>query len=225
MRHVKPLVALLATGALLAACGGSGGDAASGGGTTPATLVLPQGTIAGAPFAPVDGVAVPYAPATCTVFVAPESYSGLMLAFTSLPGTCGMLNAVGVCNAKANLSNVHVFIEGGNDNATTKAISPGTYFVSSTWSAPDAAGNVWFLDSGVGKSNASCVNSTATADLDATSVVIIESVTSTRVKGGLALDYSDGSTFRGSFDLPVCATTFGLCDVLKPTCSGSTCVP
>ena len=221
MRQVKSLAAALTMGALLVSCGGSGDGAT----TTPFDGTLPQGVIGGSAFVPVDGFAAVYAPATCTVFLGPESYSGLMLAFTSLPGACGMMNGVGLCNGKASLENVHVFLEGGNDVATTRAIAPGTYVSASGWSTPDASGNVWNLGSGVGKSNATCANATVDLTLDDGSVVIIDSVTSTRVKGALALDYSDGSRFRGSFDLPVCATTFGLCDVLKPTCPSSTCVP
>ena len=218
-RVISILGACLALGGTVAC--GSGTSTSGGGG---AGNTLPSGTLGGVGFTPVDGVALLLPVRTCTFSGASVSATAMLLAFTNVPSTCSAFQVVGACNDKASAILVSVAIEKGNaSGGTASAIGPGTYGLTIGPPTPDASGNFTRTNLNYSKTNATCVDAASSVTPTSGSVTIT-SLTSSQVTGSVTAAFSDGSTFSGNFDVPICGVSFNVCDV--GSCSGTgTCVP
>jgi hypothetical protein len=219
-RVIYILGAYLALGGAVA-CGSSTSTSSSGGGGGGNTL--PAGTLGGAAFTPVDGVAVSLPTSPCNFSGTSLSATAMLLAFTNVPSTCSAFQAVGACNDKANAILVSVAIARTNASGTASAIGPGTYSLTTGTVTPDASGNLTRTNLNYSKTNATCVDAASSVTPTSGSVTIT-SVTSSRVTGSVTMAFSDGSSFSGNFDVAICGVSFNVCDV--GSCSGTgTCVP
>jgi hypothetical protein len=218
-RVIYILGACLALGGAVA-CGSSTSSSGGGGGGT----TLPSGTLGGAAFTPVDGVAVWLPARTCTFGGATVSATAMLLAFTNVPSSCSAYQTVGACNDKANAIVVSAAIEKGNvSGGTASTIGPGTYSLTNGTVTPDASGNFTRTNLSYSKTNATCVNAASLVNPTSGSVTIT-SLTSSQVTGSVTVAFSDGSSFSGNFDVAICGVSFNVCDV--GSCSGTgTCVP
>jgi hypothetical protein len=217
-RVIYILGACLALGGAVACGSGTSSSSGGGGGNT-----LPSGTLGGAAFTPVDGVAVLLPTSPCNISGTSLSATAMLLAFTNVPSTCSAFQAVGACNDKANAILVSVAIARTNVSGTASAIGPGTYSLTTGTVTPDGSGNVTRTNLNYSKTNATCVDAAASVTPTSGSVTIT-SLTSSRVTGSLTMAFSDGSSFSGTFDMAICGVSFNVCDV--GSCSGTgTCVP
>jgi hypothetical protein len=196
----------------LAGCGSSGGG---GGGYT-----APTGTLAGDSFTPAGTMAVVYAPAVCTGPGGSESDTRIGLMFTNVPSVCsGFLAAR--CDNRANMTAVVAFVQRYKQSGATTALTAGIYPLTLTAPVADANGNYTNTFISYQKFSATCAV-TVTSGTATAGGVTIGSISATRVTGSISATFSDGSSYSGAFDVPVCADPMSVCS----GCSGApACVP
>ncbi len=209
---------ILAVTTALVACGSSGGG----------TGAL-SGTLAGAPFNPIEGGALIVPPTDCTVSLpgvgtSNVHFSGLLIGFGSYAGLCNFITTNGQCAEKANATLVNVEIVKGGLSQTQNAVGPGTYPVTTGNPTPDANGNFKIAAGAYNKASTTCA-STSASDANA-GAITVSSVTSTTVTGSVAdLVFADASHLNGDFTVPICNFSFNLCALLNNTCTSTPCLP
>jgi hypothetical protein len=208
---------IVAVTAALVACGSSGGGTAL------------SGTLAGAPFSPIEGGALIVPPTDCTVSLpgvgtSNVHFSGLLIGFGSYAGLCNFIATNGQCAEKANATLANVEIVKGGLSQTQSGVAPGTYPVTTGNPTPDANGNFKVVAGAYNKTSTTCA-STSASDANA-GAITVSSVTSTTVTGSVAnLVFDDASHLNGDFTVPICNFTFDLCARFNATCTSTPCLP
>ncbi len=183
--------------------------------------VFPTGRVLGVSFSPADGGAVALAPAACPLLGQQANVAALALGFSSIAGLCG--RAPNLCtDQKANEELVaFTIIKAGA--FTQSAVGTGTYPITST-PTPDVAGNVAFVNGSIEKLDAQCNDQSAGQSI-ASGTITISSIDSSRVKGNVDAVLSDGNTFGGPFDVPLCTgVSLNTCTVATQ-CHATACQP
>lgn len=209
-------LAVLTLAAALAGCGGSSSPASSTVGSAP------SGTVLGARFTPADSAAVALAPAACVLSGQSVGLSALVLGFSSLPGLCGRASTA-CTQEKAGeaLLSLSVLKAGLSAQAP---VGPGTYLVTDAPSA-DANGNLAFVAASLQRRDASCGDATGGVTVSRGSVTIT-SVDASRARGSVAVALSDGGSFDGAFDVPLCTgVALDACSVATSCGTTPACVP
>jgi hypothetical protein len=209
---MRTVVTSLLAGALVA-CGSSSGS----------QDVFPTGRILGSTFSPADGSALPLAPSACTLMGQQANVAGLALGFSSIGGLCG--RAANLCIQKKASEELVSFTIVKVGAFAQPAVGTGTYPITST-PTPDVTGSVSFVIGSIEKLDAQCNDQSAGQSI-ASGTITISFIDSNRVRGNVNAVLSDGNTFGGTFDVPLCTSvTLEACTVATGcTVSAAACQP
>lgn len=219
---LRALSAVAAAALVLAGCGDDDDGA-------PAPPAEPQlgGTVLGQPFTSVDGGALVLTPGRCAFGSFQAVSTGLLLGFGDFGGVCNLVTTTQGCGVKANATVVTAVVVRANAvGGTAPPIGPGTYQVTSTSAAPDAQGNVSFVQAVVARTNATCGDTSGNPVATGGSVRI-DSVDASRVTGFADLTFEgSGGRVSGAFSVSRCGLEPDVCTVLSGgSCTGEVCVP
>jgi hypothetical protein len=70
------------------------------------------------------------------------------------------------------------------------------------------------------KTNATCIPQSSITTTAGS--VIISTISATRVTGSISATFSDGSSYSGPFDVPICADSTSVCSFVNNTCGTGT---
>lgn len=200
--------------------GGSGGTPGGGGG---AGFTAPSGSLGGTAFTATGAIGIAYTPAVCTIG-GTVGFTMLQVLFTNVPNLCSAYLAVGQCSDKANLVAVNAGVQRYKPGGATTALTAGTYPLTLTTPAADANGNYTQTFIGYMKTNVTCVDAAAAVTTTAGSLTI-STISATRVTGSLTATFSDGGSYSGPFDVPICADSTSICTMMNGCTGTPACVP
>jgi len=215
MKLASTALATLLAAPLFAGCGSSGG----GGPDQPIS-----GTILGTPFTPTGAAALVVAPAACDLGT-DVSLTGVVMGFGSFADVCGFATSTELCGDKASALVVPVIVMRAREAASgaVPPLGPGTYTHAAV-PVLDGNGYLSQVEADVIRTlDASCTHPVE-PEL-ASGTVRLDVVNATRVAGSADLVFTDGSTFAGAFDVPVCAYQADLCGLITGACPTPACVP
>ena len=231
-------IALVVAAATLVACG-SKSDSPNGGVSSPVS-----GAIAGTSFTPTDSAAIVVDPTRCNIegavagalqgmdggVQATDAQGGvqdvnaslttLVIAFSSFPQLCALMQQTQGCELKANASIASLIVFRAAVGSTASSIAPGTYPVGLPQLTADSRWAFSFAAGMASQTDAQCQSSSG-SNVSASGSITIDSVSSTDVTGSVDLTYLDGSHLSGSFTAPICHTQLDSCGLINTTGTGT----
>jgi hypothetical protein len=182
------------------------------------------GTIAGAPFTPLDGAGFLMEPVACAPLGA-GFHAVAWVQLSSVGGICSLAETQGFCAERAGAVTVTLAIARNDvDGDPVAPIGPGTY-ASSTQGQVDANGVVLHFWASAARSGPDCAPLSGPKE-GGVGTIVLDEVGPSRLRGSAAVTFDDGSFFSGPFDVPVCgAPDAAFCASLKGGCTSRTCVP